>query len=239
MEKLWERYEILDKLGEGVTAQVYLVQDTLLDRKAAIKVRIGKELLLWEAKCLALFAGEFFPALYDYREEAEGCALIMEYIAGENLAQRWKRIEHYTEGEVLRIACMVAAAVDRLHRGKCPCLYGDIKPENIMMQPDGRIRLIDLGTVCPLSDAGETLRGGTPLYAPPDMWQGKPDSRSDIYSLGRLMEELLEIKKGRKVSYDVRRLIERCTPRQKEKRYGSMQEFLKEAGLYLPSCGIV
>ncbi|MGN1148683.1 MAG: serine/threonine protein kinase [Lachnospiraceae bacterium] len=238
MEKTGDRYQILKLLGSGTTAQVFLVWDGLLCRKAVIKAGQEKTLLLQEAKYLSMLAGPYFPALYDYWEEGPGSMLLLEYIEGENLKQRLNRIGRYTEDEVLRIACMVAEAVDGIHHGRIPCLYGDIKPENIMMQKDGRIRLVDFGTVCPLagevggrqqSARKEIKRGGTPLYAAPDMWQGKPDIRSDVYALGRLMQTLLDADTGRTVSSEMERLIERCIPRQREKRYQNMGEFLKDA----------
>ncbi len=239
---IFDRYEIIKEIGYGATARVYLAMDKKLGRKAAIKQGRDKGLLLREAHCLSAYASAGFPTLYDYVEGERSTCLIMEYIAGENLMERFLRIGRYTEEEVLRIACRTAEIIDGLHTAVPPLVYGDIKPENIMIQPDGSVRLVDFGTVNVIfKEAGKQpsgeVRGGTPLYAPPERWKGKPDIRSDIYALGKLMLVLLEMSgaylTGQKTECPVspwtERLIERCTQVQPAYRYQSMSQFLKAA----------
>ena len=143
LEKIKDRYTFIKKLGSGATAEVNLAWDSLLDRKVAVKSGEGKELLLQEARYLTMFQARFFPVLYEYREEAGRSFLMMEYIQGENLKERFHRIGQYTEEEVFRIARSTAEALDYLHTGEEACIYGDIKAENIMVQPDGVVRLVD------------------------------------------------------------------------------------------------
>lgn len=230
-----ERYHVIKKLGEGATAQVFLVSDRFLGRNMAVKRGTDKALMLAEAKVLSSVSHRAFPVLYDYREDEKGSSLLMEYIVGETLRQRRERIGRYTQEEVLRIVCMTAEAVMSLHEAKPAYVYGDIKPENIMVQPDGRVRLVDLGAAVSVSGngcvtrlSGTTQRGATPFYAAPEAWQGRPDVRSDIYALGRLMQVLLP-DSNEKYSAGYRRIIERCVQKSPDCRYGSMREFLKAA----------
>lgn len=147
---------------------------------------------------------------------------------------------------MLRIACGIARAVDSLHTGKQPCIYGDIKPENVMIRPDGGIRLVDFGAVSRLDTLTEgeipdrnqkQIRGGTPFYAPPETWQGRLDERSDIYALGRLIGRLLLMDGRAALSPAMERLFKRCTQKQKNQRYQSMGQFIEEAERLLQSKG--
>lgn len=236
MEETKERYEVLKTLGSGATAEVFLLYDKVLERKLALKRGCKKEILRREAKLLAGFSSPYFPALYDYTEEGGESRLWMEYIDGENLADRKRRIGRYTETEALEIGVHIAQALHVLHTASPPWVYGDIRPENIMMTGTGGVKLIDFGSAVeagtPL-DREDRQRGGTPLYAPPEHWTGIPDVRGDIYALGRLMQDMLQMGRGGVVSRECRRIIERCVQKQPPKRYASAEEFAKEAGLLL------
>ena len=224
----YKRFEVIKIIGEGATAKVFLLWDRLLKRFVALKWGKGKELLYKEARLLAKLYHSCFPTLYDYVDGMQYGGFLMEYIQGENLKERLLRIGSYTEEEILQFACMIAEAVDNIHKGEHPCVYGDIKPENILIQQNGTIKIVDLGTVTPLKSKWTPLRGGTPLYAPPDMWQGAPDIRSDIYALGKLMQMLFGLS-NKEPGYGVQRVMERCIQVQKEKRYQNMQEFIQAA----------
>lgn len=239
MHRHEERFEIERLLGSGATAQVYLAYDRLLKRKLALKWGREKVFLRQEAELLAGFAAPFFPALYDYAEWEDAGMLFMEYIEGENLSMRKERIVCFTEEEALGIAVKTAKALACLHTCKKPYVYGDLKPENIMIRADGSLKLIDFGAAVPL-DRGEgphagEKRGGTPHYAPPEQWTSRPDVRNDIYALGRLLQDMLKMGRGGILSRGSRRLIERCVQKQPEKRYASVEAFLKEAEVFLKS----
>lgn len=235
-----ERYEILKPLGSGTTAQVYLIYDKILGRKLALKRGSEKFVLRREAEILAGFTTPFFPALYDYAEQEEAALLFMEYIEGENLSERKKRIGSYTEEEAMGISLNIARALSYLHTGKTPYVYGDLKPENVMILADGGVKLIDFGAAVPLEGernySAEEKRGGTPLYAPPEQWTGRPDVRNDIYALGRLLQDMLKMGRGGILSQGSRRLIERCVQKQPEKRYPSAQAFFKDAEVLFRQC---
>lgn len=236
----------MKKRGSGATAEVYLAWDSLLDRKVAIKSGGDKELLLQEARYLTAFQARFFPVLYEYWEEEGRSFLVMEYIQGENLKERFHRIGQYTEEEVFRIARGIAEALDYLHTSEEACIYGDIKAENIMVQPDGAVRLVDFGALSPVSgrmvrrsfDGSEgcgkevRCRGGTPLYAPPELWKGRADTRSDIYALGKLMKVLLSMNGERELSPKAERVLTGCLQALPEYRYQSMKQLLQELESY-------
>lgn len=222
-----ERYDMIKILGKGATATVYLAQDRHLDRFVAIKAGENKELLRKEAAYQAKLHGIFFPALFDCIEVSGQCFLVMEYIEGENLLQRKERIQRYTEEEVFRIIIQVTEAMEKIHNANTPCVYGDLKPENIMVQRDGRIKIVDFGTLVPL-DATEGCsikkRGGTPKFAAPEQWRDKPDVRNDIYGLGMLMREMMLQAGELCCSKEMSRIIERCVQKQKEKRFSTMEQ---------------
>jgi len=227
VEFFFERYEVLKILGEGATATVYLAWDRCLSRFVAIKAGKEKELLFREAECMASIHSTYFPVIHDCMESCRQVYLVMEYVEGENLLQRKGRIGRYTEAEVLSIALQVAEAMAELHKGKKPKVYGDIKPENTMMQPDGKIKVVDFGTVLTAGsckEASDCVRGGTLTFAAPEQWKEPPDIRNDIYGLGMLMRNLLSHEGELCCSAHVRSIIERCTQKEKEKRFRDMEE---------------
>lgn len=235
MEHFFNRYEVKTVLGEGATARVFLLWDRKLCRYAAAKYSGDRELLLQEAVYLHTFSHAAFPGAYDYREGYCGDCLLLEYIEGENLKQRGRRIGNYTEEEAVFIGVSLAQALLTLHEGSPACVYGDLKPENVMMQPDGRVRLVDFGTVQPLkADRGQAvIRGGTPLYAPPETWREMPDVRNDIYAWGRLLQILLETGQRASCSAAFLRILERATQKEKAHRYPNMRILLSA----LDTCG--
>lgn len=228
------RYRLVKRIGKGATAEVFLAEDCLLRRRVAVKCGHDREVLLREARLQAELAGSAFPCLYGY-EEMDGLSLLfMEYIEGENLVRRRERIGSYRGGEVLRIAGLTAEALLVLHEAKSPCVYGDMKPEHILLKPDGSVRMVDLGAAVALKpDAsaesgekpGRLRRGATPHYASPETWTAPPDVRNDIYALGRLMQELLS-ENGIPDIPGYRGLVERCVQKRPEARFRSLREFL-------------
>lgn len=231
------RYRLVKKIGKGATAEVFLAEDTLLGRRIAVKCGRNREILLREARLQAALTGSAFPCLYGYEELDGLCLLFMEYIEGENLTRRRERIGSYRGGEVLRIAGLTAEALLALHEAEHPCVYGDMKPEHILLKPDGSVRMVDLGAAAALkqgsaSNPGDqgsrALRGGTPRYAPPETWTASPDVRNDIFALGRLMQELLS-ENGIPDIPGYRSLVERCVQKNPEARFRSLREFLAAA----------
>lgn len=188
-------------LGKGATAQVYLAEEVKSGKRFAMKVSENRELLKREAEVLQALKGGYFPEFVEYLSQ-EG-ALVMEYLEGQDLQSLLNRESDLKLGEAVYIIGEVLQALDVLHEHTPPMIYRDIKPANIMLCPDGEIKLVDMGTVCLEEDAGgngkeaskkvTVARAGTYGYgAPEQFWEGAGYNRScDIYSVGKLFAYLL------------------------------------------------
>lgn len=199
---LEEKYEIIRSLGEGGMGIVYLALQKRINRKVAIKAIAPylargpaiRERFASEAAVLARLNHPGIVTLYDYIEEENALYLIMEYVEGQSLAELLKAgplpldlIEKYFT-QVLE-AFQYAHEEGVIHR--------DIKPANVMITPGGRVKILDFGVARLLqTDHSLTRTGmrlGTLLYMSPEQVKGEKDidTRSDIYSLGVLLYELL------------------------------------------------
>ena len=202
-------YELVRLLGSGGMGDVYLGIDTRLQRQAAIKfiqtghdAAQGEARFLREARAIAALDHPNICTLYEFGRVEGRDFLAMQYIDGETLADRHKRGPLALD-EALRIAVELASALAYAHSRSV--LHRDLKPQNVMLQTDGRVKLLDFGlakmTASPGHDpfAAETeaalTRGaiiGTPQYMAPEQLSGKPaDVRSDIFSFGVVLYELL------------------------------------------------
>jgi serine/threonine protein kinase len=197
-----DRYKILNELGRGGMAVVYRALDTMLDRKVAIKIILpessSKEKSLKrfnrEAKTLANLSHSNIVKVLDYGEFEGSPYLIMEYIAGGTLSARLGKPMPYAEAAAT--LAPIARALHYAHQQKV--VHRDIKPSNILINEMGQLVISDFG-ILKLIDVEETqgITGtgksvGTPAYMSPEQIRGKEiDGRSDIYSLGVVLFELL------------------------------------------------
>jgi serine/threonine-protein kinase len=189
--------------------QVYLAEDTRLgDKPCAVKELLpdphatpeeqaqAAEQFRREAAILAHLSHPNLPNVYDHFEEDGRFYLVMDYIEGETLAQRLQRSpQGLPPEEVIRWALQLCDVLEYLHRREPPVIFRDMKPANVMVTPEGEIKLIDFG-VARLFDPSkrtDTLKMGTAGYAPPEQYagQGQTTPRSDIYALGVTLHELL------------------------------------------------
>ncbi len=200
-------FEIVEIIGRGGMGVVYLAHDTKLDRSVAVK-SIPAELqasstaqarFKREAKLLASLNHPNIAAIHDIIEQDESAVyLILEYVPGETLAQRIAR-EPLKLEEALSIGRQVAEAVSAAHEKSI--VHRDLKPGNIMITPEGGVKVLDFGLAKTSGSEGKgsettvTQPGrvmGTPAYMSPEQACGKPtDKRSDIWSFGCLMYEML------------------------------------------------
>jgi serine/threonine-protein kinase len=200
---LSDRYTIEGEIGSGGMAMVFLAHDVKHDRKVALKVLrpelaavIGAERFLNEIKVTANLQHPNILPLYDSGEADSFLFYVMPYVEGDTLRDRLEREKQLGIDEALEIAKSVAAALDYAHRGKV--IHRDIKPENILLH-DGQALVADFGIALAVSHAGgsrltETgLSIGTPHYMSPEQAMGdrELDARSDVYSLGAMLYEML------------------------------------------------
>lgn len=198
------RYHILEQLGQGGMATVYMAYDTRLERKVAVKL-IRKEAFPAEvhdrilkrfereAKVLARMSHPNIVKVYDSGEYNGAPYLVMDLVSGKTLKDIPKPL-HYRHA--LQLLLLVAQALEHAHQNGI--LHRDVKPSNILIGADGEPMLADFGIAKLLEEGeGHTLTGtgvgvGTPEYMAPEQGLGKEvDGRADIYALGIVLFELL------------------------------------------------
>ena len=207
-----KHYEILEQLGKGGMGEVHLAQDTALDRKVAIKFLPEKMQedakarvrLLREAKAAASLDHPFICKIFETGEIDSKAYIVMEYIEGKNLRDK------LDEGllplrDSLQMALEIAEALEEAH--KKGIVHRDLKPANIMRTPQGHVKVMDFGLAKQILPKGEeaitktltqaslTEQGtivGTLAYMSPEQAKGETvDARSDIFSLGILIYEMM------------------------------------------------
>ena len=196
-----DRYEIIRSIGEGGMANVYLALDTILNRKVAVKILRGD--LSEDEKFVRRFQREAISAsslnnpniveVYDVGEDNGKYFIVMEYVQGLTLKQLIKKRGSLTLPEVVDIMLQLTSAVAHAHASYI--IHRDIKPQNVIILEDGRVKIMDFGIAVALNSGELTQTNsvmGTVYYIPPEQANGGPaTTKSDIYSLGILMYELV------------------------------------------------
>ena len=200
-QKIDNRYEVIRLLGEGGMANVYLGEDTVLNRKVAIKVLRGD--LANDEKFLRRFQREALSAaslshpniveMYDVGEDSGNFYIVMEYIEGKNLKQLIRKRGTLTVNEVIDIMLQLTEGIAHAHEKYL--IHRDLKPQNILMLDNGLVKITDFGIATALNNSQLTQTNsvmGSVHYLPPEQATGKePSIKSDIYSLGIMMYELI------------------------------------------------
>ncbi len=199
-----ERYEIHKRVGRGGMADVFLARDRLLDRQVAIKVLFPEfaidpnfvERFRREAQAAANLSHPNIVNVYDWGKYEGTYFIAMEYVQGRTLAEILKTNKRLTPKQAAEIASEVAAALGFAHEASLA--HRDIKPANILIGTNGQVKVADFGIARAMNSAVEanlTQVGsvmGTASYFSPEQAQGaQPDPRSDLYSLGIVMYEMV------------------------------------------------
>jgi eukaryotic-like serine/threonine-protein kinase len=200
---LQNRYRIVRQLGQGGMGAVYEAVDQRLDSTVALKETLFMEEKLRkqferEARLLARLHHPALPRVSDHFAEGDGEFLVMQYIAGDDLAEMIAQRRAFPVEQVLSWADQLLDALDYLHTQEPQIIHRDIKPQNLKLTARGQIVLLDFGLakgqVGDLSRAttAASIFGYTPNYAPLEQVQGLgTDSRSDLYSLAATIYHLL------------------------------------------------
>lgn len=240
------KYKIIKEIGRGGMGTVYLAEHQLLEQKWAIK-EIQKEKegqggmlrqrLIAETNILKHLNHPNLPRIIDVIQKKDNVLLVMDYIEGVTLQELIDMWGPQPERKVIKWACEICEVLLYLHTRRPPIIYCDLKPSNIMMQSDGRIKLIDFGTAreyCRKETADDQCLGSSG-YAAPEQYSGikQNDERTDIFSFGMTLYSLLMGTsserslsdkdfpnwEGKRVSDRLKQIIMKCTEQQPEKRY--------------------
>ncbi len=225
---IWfERYEILKILGTGGTGKVYLAKDIRLGRHVAIKVlekvtgQFHEEVQVLQKQGLSML-----PVIYDAWIERDGKGIIiMEAVQGQDLREYLALHKQIPEKQVFDWGKQLGEFLQKLHGMNPKILYRDLKPENIIVRPDKSLRLVDVGAAVRTGENGfcQRMRIGTFGYASPEQWAGDVvDERTDIYSLGAVLQDLMDgMPEG--MAY----VAGRCLKQDRNKRYSTAKAFLE------------
>jgi eukaryotic-like serine/threonine-protein kinase len=206
-------YEVLGPLASGGMGEVYRARDTRLSRDAALKIlpphteidEVRRARFEREARTLALLSHANIATLFGFEESDGRQALAMEFVEGQTLADhlaRPDRANGLTLAETVAVARQIAVALEAAHEHGI--VHRDLKPGNVMIRPDGTVKVLDFGLAMnappaegPAAGASSTLTGagmvvGTPAYMSPEQARGqRVDRRTDIWSFGCVLFELL------------------------------------------------
>jgi TolB-like protein/tetratricopeptide (TPR) repeat protein len=256
------RYQIIEELGIGGMGRVYKAFDKEINAKIALKI-IKPEAA--DEKTMERFRNEIKLArdishknvcrMYDLNKEEETYFITMEYVPGEDLKSFIKRAGPLSTGKAIFITKQVGEGLAEAHRLKV--VHRDLKPKNIMIDREGNARIMDFGIARSIKAKGITEKGislGTPKYMSPEQMEGKEvDRRSDLYSLGIIIYEMvtgrvpfegetalaLAFQHKTEIPIDPRelnpqllpefsQLILKCLEKDKEKRFQDAEELLAE-----------
>jgi len=196
-----ERYQILEVLGKGGMGKVYKVKDIKLNEEVALKLL--KPEIATEESTIERFRNELKLArkithknvcrMHDFHEEKETPYITMEYVPGESLKMFIKKEGKLSEETTIRVAKQICGGLSEAH--ELGVVHRDLKPSNIMIIEKDNVKIMDFGIARSMEARGVTQTGliiGTPDYMSPEQAEGKEiDQRSDIYSLGVILYEML------------------------------------------------
>lgn len=231
--ELCGEYTILSELKSDGRGQVLLIYDRICQRKAVLKIGSGNpDFPESEAAAMTACAGKGVPVVYSLFSVEDGGWLLREYVPGDTLEEYVKCKGTLSDPEVIALGTEVCRIISRLHTHVPPYIHRDIKPQNIVRCEDGSLCFIDFGT-CRVYDNSantDTQIIGTPAVAPPEQFgYQQTDTRSDVYSIGMLLNFLSTGEYStdkKKLSPRLKPVIEKCISFAPENRYSNAGELL-------------
>ena len=245
------KYEILKELGRGGMSIVYLAMDKRLNKQWAVKEirkkgsgkndEIVVNSLLAEANMMKRLDHPALPRIVDIIDNGITIYVVMDYIEGESLDKILNEYGAQSEELVIGWAKQLCDALSYLHSQKPSIIYRDMKPANVMLKPEGNIKIIDFGIAREYKEQNlaDTTVLGTKGYAPPEQYSGQTDPRSDIFAIGMTMHHLLtgiDPRNGEpyapvrqwnpELSEGIEMIIDKCVQPAAENRYQSCEDLL-------------
>jgi serine/threonine-protein kinase len=199
--RIAERYSLRERIAVGGMGEVHLATDDRLGRLVAVKVLAAGfadspdfvERFRREALTAAALSHPNIAQVYDYGVDGDSHFIVMEYAEGQDLAQVIRQHGRLTPGDAVRVAEQVCAALGAAHRAGV--VHRDVKPGNVIIRPDGTVKVTDFGIARALGQASLTDTGtvmGTAAYVAPEQARGEATTpSSDLYSLGILLFQML------------------------------------------------
>ena len=247
-----DKYEILKLIGEGGMSKVYLAMDKRLNKSWAVKEiekkakdrnnEIVVQSAIAEANMIKQLDNPAIVRIVDIIDNGNVIYIIEDLVEGETLEALLEADGAQPEELVVEWGKQLCEAFDYLHTRTPPIIYRDMKPANVMLTPEGKLRVIDFGIAREYKEHNlkDTTSLGTRGYAPPEQFGGKTDARSDIYSLGVTLFQLVtgrdpclastELKPVRqidpKLSEGIETIIQKCVQHDPANRYQSCVELL-------------
>ena len=248
------KYRILDIVGKGGMSVVYLARNERANKSWAIKevrkvgeenLEIKKNSLIAETEMLKKLSHPNLPTIVDVIETPDTYLVVMDYIEGNDLNEVLKEYGAQPQEKVVDWGLQLCDVLKYLHTREKPIIYRDLKPANIMLEPEtsdgkSKIRLIDFGTAreVKIADANDTISLGTKGYAAPEQFgtNAKTDARTDIYCLGATLYHLVTnhspvnevMKPIREINPSLSRgleaIIQKCTQYDPDQRYQTCAE---------------